>query len=94
MNIYPLKGYTFVVCWSMQNIQLLKGSSGCANYVCKYIAKVDVKHYVVIEIYSKVKLVIKAVFLHNTKVASSNMGENKEGMKSDGKVKRQCIFQT
>ena len=54
----------------------------------------DDKSYVVIGIDSKVKLVIKAVFLHNKKVASSNMGENKEGMKSDGKVKRQCIFQT
>ena len=61
--------------------------------MCEYIEKVDENYYVFIEIGGKGKLVTKAVFLHNTKVASSNIGENKEPVKDDGKVIELCISQ-
>ena len=61
--------------------------------MCKYIAKIDEQKYFLIEIDGKGKLVIKALFLYNKKVASSKMGENKEQIKDDGKVKGRCISQ-
>ena len=77
----------------MQNIQVLKGLRGCAKYLCKYIAKVDEKNYVVIEIYGQGNIVTKAVLLNNTRVESSRMGENKERVKYYGNFKGRCISQ-
>ena len=74
MNISPVEGYTFSLCWSIHNIQVLKGSSGCAKYVYKHIEKVDEKNYVVVEIYCKVKFITKAVFLHNKKIGIVKYG--------------------
>ena len=37
MNISPVEGYTFAVCESMQNVQVLTGTGGCSKYVLKSI---------------------------------------------------------
>ena len=91
MNISPVEGYTFAVLGGMMNIQVLTGSGGCAKYVCKYIAGMDEQNYVVIEVDGTGKLVTKAIFLHNTKIASSKIAEDKERLKDKNKPQGRCI---
>jgi predicted GIY-YIG superfamily endonuclease len=91
MNISPVEGTTFAVFRSMQNVQRLTGTGGCAKYVCKYIAKIDEQNYVVIMVDGEGRLVTQANFLHNTKITSSKMGEDKERMKNEGKPQGRCI---
>ena len=62
---------------SIQNIQRLTGTGGCSKYVCKYIGKIDAQNYVVVECNREGKLVTKTHFLHNTKVSSSKINEDK-----------------
>ena len=79
INMSPVEGYTFANCRSMQNIQLLTQTGGVNKYVCKYIGKIDEQNYIVVYVDSQEgHLVNKATFLHNTKVASSKMGEDKK----------------
>ena len=37
----PVESYTFSICQSMQNIQIMKNSDGCNKYCIKYIGKID-----------------------------------------------------
>ena len=64
----------------MQNIQLLTQTGGVNKYVCKYIGKIDEQNYIVVYVDNERggHLVMKVTFLHNTKVASSKMGEDKK----------------
>ena len=39
LNISPLKGYTFSVCKSMQNVQVLTCKGNFYKYICEYIEK-------------------------------------------------------
>ena len=73
----PVEGKTFSVCRSMQNIQLLTDCGGVNKYVCKYIGKIDESNYVIINVDGKGQLVPKQVFLHNTKVVTSKINEDK-----------------
>ena len=75
MNISPVEGYTFAVCRSMQNIQVLTGAGGCSKYVLKYISKIDEQNYVVVSVEGQGKITTRANYLHNTKVTSSKIGK-------------------
>lgn len=90
-NISPVEGYLFTVCRSMQNVQRLVGTGGCSKYICKYIAKLDEQNYVVIEVDGEDKLVTQATYLHNTKVSSSKMGEEKLRKNVAHKPQGRCI---
>ena len=98
INMSPVEGYTFANCRSMQNIQLLTQTGGVNKYVCKYISKIDEQNYVVVKangtdgkgskIYSgnnknrSAMLMTKSTFLHNTKVTSSKIQEDKDRQKN------------
>lgn len=79
INMSPVEGYTFSICQSMQNIQVLTQTGGVNKYVCKYIGKIDEQNYVVVKVDDKStgSLMTKATFLHNTKVSSSKINEDK-----------------
>lgn len=79
INMSPCEGYTFSNCRSMQNIQILSQSGGVNKYICKYIGKIDEQNYVVVDVdnHSNGALVTKATFLHNTKITSSKLNEDK-----------------
>ena len=81
MNISPVEGYTFAACRSMQNVQVLTATGGCSKYCLKYCAKIDEQNYVIVDVDGTGKMVTKATYLHNTKVVSSKMGENKDRQK-------------
>ena len=46
LNISPLDGYTFSICRSMQNVQLLSRYNEVLAYVFKYIGKIDEQNFV------------------------------------------------
>ena len=77
INMSPVEGYTFSICKSMQNIQLIKGTGGCNKYVCKYVGKIDEQNYVVVKANptNNGELTTQSNFLHNTKVAGSKINE-------------------
>ena len=78
MNISPVEGYTFSVCRSMQNIQMLTGCNGVSKYICKYLCKIDEQNYVIVSTNKDSgNLVSRSTFLHNTKVSSSKANEDK-----------------
>ena len=95
INMSPVEGYTFAICRSMQNLQQLILTGGVNKYVCKYIGKIDEQNYIVIFVDTETNgmLVTKATFLHNTKVTSSKMGEDKQRkQKSDSSYPQgRCI---
>eukprot|EP00957_Ditylum_brightwellii_P079961 6081110-Ditylum_brightwellii.AAC.1 len=74
----PVEGYTFYVCKSMQNAQLLTECGGVIKYVCKYIGKIDEQNYVIVGIDNKGSgnLRTRSTFLHNTKVSMSKYHED------------------
>ena len=76
-NMSPVEGKTFSACRSMQNIQMLTNCGGVNKYVCKYIGKIDEKNYAVVLVDGRGQLVTKNVFLHNTKIATSKINEDK-----------------
>ena len=69
----------------MQNVQKLTGAGGTSKYVCKYIAKIDEQNYVVVNVNGEGQFVTKSKFLHNTKVASSKIAEDKKRQSDNGK---------
>jgi hypothetical protein len=81
-NISPVEPMLFVLCRSMQNVQLIRGTGGCNKYVCKYIAKIDEQNYVVVSVHENLngKLCNSSTFLHNTKVTRS--ANNEEALRS------------
>jgi len=79
---------------SMQNIQRLTGTGGCSKYVCKYIGKIDEQNYVIVEVNGEGQLMTKAHHLHNTKVTSSKIAEDKDRKKNDGKTQGRTIAHT
>ena len=62
----------------MQNVQVLTATGLCSTYCLKYCAKVDEQNCVIVDVDGTGKMVTKATYLHNTKVASSKMGEDKD----------------
>ena len=91
INISPIEGYIFAITRAMQNVQRLTGTGGCSKYVCKYIAKIDEQNYVVILVNGEGRLVTQATFLHNTKITSSKMGEDKVRQKNNKKPQGRFI---
>ena len=77
-NMSPVILEFFVALKSMQNAQLLAHTNGVAKYVTKYIAKVDQGNYVVLcqDVHTG-KWVLAKNHLHNTKIVSSNINEDK-----------------
>ena len=73
----------------MQNIQYLTQTGGVNKYVYKYIGKIDEQNYIVVQAKNRGKsfcsgsssLYKKSSFLHNTKITSSKMGEDKDRSK-------------
>ena len=77
-NMSPVILDFFVALKSMQNAQLLAHTNGVAKYVTKYIAKVDQGNYVMLcEDVHTGKWVLTKTHLHNTKIVSSNINEDK-----------------
>ena len=77
-NMSPVEPHLFLLCRSMQNVQLIRGCGGYNKYICKYIAKIDEQNYVVVSVHQNAngKLVTKSSFLHNTKISRSAHNEN------------------
>ncbi|MGB0404839.1 MAG: hypothetical protein ACPGDB_01450, partial [Fusobacterium sp.] len=78
-NISPVEGYTFSICKSMQNIQSLTHTNGLNRYVCKYVGKLDEQNQIIVNShpYDNGKLISNYTFLHNTKITSSKLNEEK-----------------
>ena len=91
INISPVGGYLFAACIPMKNVRRLTGSGGCNKYFNKFIAKVDTHNFIFVEVEGQGKPMTKAYFLHNRKVASSNMQEDKYRSNHDGKYQGWCI---
>ena len=78
-NISPVEGYTFSICKSMQNIQSLTHTNGLNRYVCKYVGKIDDQNQIIVRAhpYDNGTLISNYTFLHNTKIVSSAINEDK-----------------
>ena len=78
--ISPYEKETFAVCQSMQNMQRLDQAGGCCKYTCKYIAKIDKQNYIKVSMNKKKKgaLETNSTYLHNTKIVSSDIQQEKE----------------
>lgn len=81
-NISPVETSTFIACRSMQNIQRLKGCGECCKYCCKYIGKIDEQNYLHVAVGKHGELIRQAYFLHNTKITSSKIAQEKEREKT------------
>ena len=91
INISPVEGYSFSVWKSIQNVQVITGTGSCSKYVCRYIAQIDEHNYVILSVNGALKLVTKATFLHNTKINSSKMVEDKDREKHRKNTQGRCI---
>ena len=77
-NISPVIVDFFIATKSMQNVQALDHTNGLSKYVCKYIAKFDDGNYVVVsQNIHNGNIVLEKTHLHNTKIARSNINEQK-----------------
>ena len=83
-NMSPVIPQFFAATKSQQNAQILHGTNGVARYVVKYVVKLDEGNRVTVWADSKRGDVIRAEhqFLHNTKVTSSKINEEKAFEKS------------
>ena len=63
----------------MYNIQWLTQCRGVNKYIVKYIGKIDEQNYIVVftDAHKNGTLVTKGNHLHNTKVTTSKINENK-----------------
>ena len=79
LNISPANGELFAATKSMQNIQILTNTNGCHKYVNKYIGKIDETNYIIVGANGSKhgSLVTHGTFLHNTKISSSKINEDK-----------------
>ena len=75
----------------MQNVQVITGTGGCSIYVYKYISKIDEKNYVDVSVDGAGKLFTKLTFLHNNKITSSKLGEDKDSEKHGKNPQGICI---
>ena len=77
--ISPVESYTFSICQSMQNIQIITNSGGCNKYCIKYIGKIDEQNFVIVYADGNKNgvLITKKSFLHNTKLSASKHNEDK-----------------
>lgn len=77
-NMSPVICDFFVALHSMQNAQMLEHTNGCTKYCVKYITKFDEDNYVVLcqDIHTG-EWVLGKTRLHNTKIVSSKINEDK-----------------
>ena len=78
-NISPVEGYTFSILKSMQNVQSLTHTNGLTKYVCKYVCKIDEHNRIIVSAdpHDGSSLRTSGIFLHNTKITSSHINEEK-----------------
>ena len=78
-NMSPVIPEFFAATQSMQNVQILHGTNGVAAYVVKYVVKMDKGNRVTVWADANNGNVVKAEhqFLHNTKITSSGINEEK-----------------
>ena len=77
-NISPVIGRLFVATRSSMNVQICT-SHGTSRYIVKYLIKIDENNYIAFSVNQRDPTDIKSekVFLHNTKVATSKINEDK-----------------
>ena len=78
--ISPYESQTFCVCRSMQNCQRLDQAGGCCKYTCKYLGKIDKQNFVTVCTNKEKKgsLQTNSTYLHNTKITTSDIQQEKE----------------
>ena len=83
-NMSPVNPKAFAATRSMQNLQILYGTNGVARYVVKYIVKLDQGNRCIVWADAHTGAVMRAEhqFLHNTKITSSKVNEEKAHEKS------------
>ncbi|KAL7539846.1 hypothetical protein ACHAXR_009663, partial [Thalassiosira sp. AJA248-18] len=83
-NMSPVIDHLFAATKSMQNAQILTGTNGVSRYVVKYIVKLDEGNRCTVWADQHTGAVIRAEsnFLHNTKITSSKLNEDKAHAKS------------
>lgn len=84
-NMSPVIDHFFATTKSMQNAQILTGECGAVSrYVAKYIVKLDEGNRIIVWADQHTGAVLRAEknFLHNTKITSSRIAENKAHEKS------------
>ena len=84
-NMSPVVDHFFATTKSMQNAQILTGECGAVSrYVAKYIVKLDEGNRIIVWADQHTGAVLRAEknFLHNTKITSSRIAENKAHEKS------------
>ena len=62
----------------MQNIQCLSESGGPCKYCFKYVGEIDKNKYCTVSTYANGSLIRRAMFLHNTKRATSDKSQQAE----------------
>ena len=88
INMSPVEGCTFSNCLSMQNIQLLTQTGGVNKNLHKHVIKLDEQHFTVVRTNYKdnsgsSSSSTKSTFLHDAKMASSKIQEDKNREKND-----------
>ena len=83
-NMSPVCAEWFAATRSMMNYQVLTGTNGVARYVVKYIVKLDEGNRCTVWADAKSGAVVKVdhQILHNTKITTSKINENKAFEKS------------
>ena len=83
-NMSPVIPELFGATKSMQNAQVITGTNGVARYVVKYIVKLDQGNRCTVwaDPHSGAVMQIQKDFLHNTKITSSKINEDKAHEKS------------
>ena len=79
-NMSPVNGLTFSHCKSMQNAQFITQSGGCNKYINKYLTKLDENNSVFTKSDGKDPNTFtqETMFMHNTKITSSKIQEEKK----------------
>jgi len=84
-NMSPVITDLFIL-FSMANVQVIGHDNGIVKYILKYVAKFDQGNCISAstDIHTG-SLVIRSQFLHNTKITSSEMNEDKAHQQSRSK---------
>eukprot|EP00984_Skeletonema_dohrnii_P023809 scaffold12895_cov164-Skeletonema_dohrnii-CCMP3373.AAC.6 len=77
-NMSPVDRKLFAVLRSMQNLQYLLHTNGVCKYVVKYLVKIDQGNRITLYVNTKTgQIQAGKEFLHNTKISSSRINEDK-----------------
>ena len=83
-NLSPAVADWFAVWRSQMNYQILHGTNGAARYVVKYVVKMDDGNRCTVyaDAHNPSKMKVENQFLHNTKIVTSKINEDKAHEKS------------